>query len=409
LMAVRGLPRLIRVNRRLSWLLAVLSVVVLLTGYGLTILDIEGAAAFWGHQVLGGVFGAVFVVHMFISVVVVRFRWRRVLGSVVRGGLGPLTLLRLVQRLSGWFIAVAAFLVLLSGLDWFKVGTGVWLPFAAHVRVDVLLSLGVVLHGVVGLNFALMRRRAGRPAVGFSVARREAIAVLGGAFIGLVAALYLDRIPKVAEVVDGVIRVLPPGQYEVGRLRALTYGQVPVFDEGTWDLKISGLVDEPVTLSYREVRDLPGTLSVSDFHCVTGWTRFGNRWEGVAFRDLMRMVGVQPGAAHVHVICEETYPEERNEDLLGRVSEEYTTGLPLEDMDRGDVLLAYILDGRELPAANGGPLRLVVPHKYGYKSAKWVREIRFSDRGLRGFWEARGYSDTADPWTDDRYSADRYG
>ena len=88
MMAVRGLPRLIRLNRRLSWLLALLSVVVLLTGYGLTILDVGGAAAFWGHRVLGGIFGLVFVSHMFISVVVVRFGWRRVLGSVARGGLG---------------------------------------------------------------------------------------------------------------------------------------------------------------------------------------------------------------------------------------------------------------------------------------------------------------------------------
>ena len=325
------------------------------------------------------------------------------------GRLGPLTLLRLVQRLSGWFVAFSAFLVLLSGLDWFKVGTGVFLSFSVHVRVDVLLSLGVVLHGAVGLGFALMRRGAGRREVGVSVARREAIAVLGGAFLSLVAALYLDRIPKVAEVVDGVMRVLPPGQYEVGRLRALTYGLVPGFDEGSWTLKISGMVSNPVTLSYREVRGLPGVLSVSDFHCVTGWTRFGNRWEGVAFREIMKLVGVQPGAAYVHVICEETYPEERKEDLLGRVSEEYTTGLPLEDVDRGDVLLAYMLDGGELPAANGGPLRLVVPHKYGYKSAKWVREIVFSDRGLRGFWEARGYSDSADPFTEERYSADRFG
>ena len=241
------------------------------------------------------------------------------------------------------------------------------------------------------------------------MARREAIMVLGGAFISLVAALYLDRIPKVAEVVDRVMRVLPPGQYEVGRLRALTYGLVPDFDEGSWDLKISGMVENPVTLSYREVRGLPGVLSVSDFHCVTGWTRFGNRWEGVAFRELMGLVGVLPGAAYVHVICEETYPEERKEDLLGRMSDEYTTGLELGDVDRGDVLLAYMLDGRELPAGNGGPLRLVVPHKYGYKSAKWVREIVFSDRRLRGFWEARGYSDSADPFTEDRYSADRYG
>ncbi|TRO46678.1 hypothetical protein E2P65_05390, partial [Candidatus Bathyarchaeota archaeon] len=94
-MAVRGSTRLIRLNRRLSWLLALLSAVVLLTGYGLTVLNVDGAAAFWGHQVLGGVFGAVFAVHMFISVAVVRFRWRRVLGGVARSGLGPLTLLRL--------------------------------------------------------------------------------------------------------------------------------------------------------------------------------------------------------------------------------------------------------------------------------------------------------------------------
>ncbi len=390
-MAGSRLPLLFRLNRRISWFLVLVSAVMLLTGYGSTILDLGGPLISWGHRLLGGVFGLLVAVHMFISVVLLRFRWRSALESLRAGRTGPLTRLRLVQRVSGWALILSASLVLLSGLDWFKVGTGWLLPFASHVRFDVFLSVGIVAHSSVGLYFALMRRRADRRVRGeeaVSLARRQAITVMAGAFLSLVAAVYLDRIPRVADAVERVRGVLPPGQYEVGRLRPLHVGGVPGFDEDSWTLEVDGLVENPILLRYDEMRAVPSVVSVSDFHCVTGWTKFGNRWEGVGFRKIMEMVRPLVTAEYVLIRCEQGY----------------TTSLPLGDLDRDDVLLAYGLDGRELPGRFGGPLRLVVPHKYGYKSAKWVRGIRFLGENELGYWEQRGYSDTADPFTEDRYS-----
>lgn len=230
------------------------------------------------------------------------------------------------------------------------------------------------------------------PVEGIFISRREAIAVMAGAFFALLSLLYLDRIPRVSEVIDKIRGVLPPGQYEVASLRPLTYGSVPPFDETSWNLKIHGLVQTPMTLTYAEVISLPLVSSISDFHCVTGWTKFGNKWQGVSFKTIMEMV--QPGddARYVLFICEEN------------LSTPYSTSLSLEDLDKDDVLLAFRLDDQELPKKHGGPLRLVVPHKYGYKSAKWVREIRFTNTQTLGFWETRGYSDSADPFTGDRYS-----
>jgi len=208
------------------------------------------------------------------------------------------------------------------------------------------------------------------------------------AFISLVVAVYLDRIPRVADAVERVRGVLPPGQYEVGRLKALHVGGMPRFDEGSWTLEVDRLVENPVSLGYGEVRRLPSVVSVSDFHCVTGWTKFSNRWEGVGFRTIMAMVSPFETAGYVLIRCEQGY----------------STSLPLRDLNREDVLLAYGLDGRELPGQFGGPLRLVVPHKYGYKSVKWVRGIRFLGENELGYWERRSYRDTADPFTEDRYS-----
>ena len=385
------MPLLFRLNRRVSWLLVLVSSVMLLTGYGSTILDLGGSLLSWGHRALGGVFGLLVAVHMFISVVLLRFRWRAALESLRAGRAGSLTRLRLVQRVSGWALILSASLVLLSGLDWFKVGTGWLLPFASHVRFDVFLSVSIVVHSSVGLHFALMRRRAGRRERGdeaVSLARRQAIAVIGGAFLSLVAAVYLDRIPRVADAVERVRGMLPPGQYEVGRLRPLHVGGVPGFDEASWTLEVDGLVENPVSMGYGEVRRLPGVVSVSDFHCVTGWTKFGNRWEGVGFRTIMAMVKPLETAGYVLIRCEQGY----------------TTSLPLGDLDREDVLLAYGLDGGDLPGQFGGPLRLVVPRLYFWKSAKWVTGVEFMAEDKRGFWESSGYHNHGDPWKEERYS-----
>jgi succinate dehydrogenase/fumarate reductase cytochrome b subunit len=387
---------LIKLNKQLSWLLVFISLVVLLIGYSLTIIDIKNPLAEWGHRVLGGVFALLFLLHMYSSVILLRYRWRKNLERLFHSGMGIQALLRLMQRISGWIVAIFGFLVLFSGLDWFKIGTGWLLGFTSHIQFDVFLSLAILIHISVGINFALIRRRRMKkqePVEAILISRREAITVMGGILLALLTLLYLDRVPRVSEVIDKIRGVLPPGQYEVASLRPLTYGGVPSFDETSWNLKIHGLVQTPITLTYAEVISLPLISSISDFHCVTGWTKFNNKWQGVSFRTIMEIVQPKEDARYVLFICEEN---------SGTTT--YTTSLSLEDLDKDDVLLAFRLDDQELPSKHGGPLRLVVPHKYGYKSAKWVREIRFTNTRILGFWETRGYSDSADPFTADRYS-----
>jgi len=187
---------------------------------------------------------------------------------------------------------------------------------------------------------------------------------------------------------QSVTKMLPPGQYEVNTLTVLNEGPIPSSDKATWTLEVYGLVDKELTLNFDKFREIPTVMSVSDFHCVTGWSKLGNKWEGVRFIDIMNMVGAQTAAIYATIECEN----------------DFTTQLMVADLSKDDVLLAYRLDDSELSAEHGGPLRLVIPEKYGYKSAKWVRKIKFTDKLELGFWESRGYSNTADPSKNDRYS-----
>jgi DMSO/TMAO reductase YedYZ molybdopterin-dependent catalytic subunit len=181
---------------------------------------------------------------------------------------------------------------------------------------------------------------------------------------------------------------IPPGQYESKRFPRLDLGVVPRGDPRKWELRVEGQVERPLKFSLEEFRKLPRVAVSRDFSCVTGWTKLDMHWEGVGFPALAAMAGVKPSAASVWIEC----------------GEGYTTSLRLPDLMRDDVLLADTLDGKALLDEHGGPVRLVVPHKYGWKSAKWVHVLEFRDRHDLGFWEVRGYSDTADPWTEDRYS-----
>ncbi len=162
---------------------------------------------------------------------------------------------------------------------------------------------------------------------------------------------------------------------------------MPEFDSKTWDFVVEGLVENPVRLSYDEFLQLPKVTSVSDFHCVTGWSRLNNRWEGVLFKTIADLIKPLKEAKYVTVVAEG----------------DYTTSLTLAELLEDDVLLAYGFEGKMLEPVHGGPLRLVVPQKYAYKSAKWVRKLRFTKDQELGFWEKRGYSNTADPWKEERY------
>ena len=181
---------------------------------------------------------------------------------------------------------------------------------------------------------------------------------------------------------------VPPGQRETDRLPALHVGPVPAFDPGTWDFRVEGEVRSPARWSYDEFRALPSVIATSDFHCVEGWSRLDCAWEGVRFSDLCDLVSPTERARFVTVGCEGGY----------------TTSLPLEQMLEPEVLLAWGLDGEPLAPEHGFPLRLVVPQKYAYKSAKWVRWIRFTYDQEIGYWEQRGYHNSADPWAEERFA-----
>lgn len=182
---------------------------------------------------------------------------------------------------------------------------------------------------------------------------------------------------------------VPPNQRVVyDKFPILHIGSVPRFNAEKWDFTAEGLVDNPLRLTYSEFLKLPRTMSVSDFHCVTGWSVLDNKWEGVALKTIFDMVKPKPNARYTTVVAEEGY----------------TTSLPIEDLLDHDVLLAYRLNDKLLEPEHGGPLRLVVPKKYAYKSAKWVRKLRFTEKQELGYWEQRGYSNSADPWKEERHA-----
>lgn len=180
---------------------------------------------------------------------------------------------------------------------------------------------------------------------------------------------------------------LPPHQVETKKFPVLHVGVVPEFDPAAWDFEVMGLAENHLHLSFEEFGRLPRSDVTSDFHCVTRWSRLDNRWEGVKFKDLAAVVKPTDRAKFVTIICEGGY----------------TTSLPLAELLDDDVILADKLDGIPLAPEHGWPLRLVVPKKYGYKSAKWVRKINFTASQELGFWERQGYSNSADPWKEERY------
>ncbi len=181
---------------------------------------------------------------------------------------------------------------------------------------------------------------------------------------------------------------LPRGQALTKKWPVLTYGDTPAMDLSTWTFRCFGLVDHPVSWTWAEFNALPQVQVTSDIHCVTRWSRFDNRWEGVAVAEILRRVGVRPEAVAVMVHAEE----------------DYTTNLLLGDIISDDALLATRHDGEALPAEHGGPCRLVVPKLYFWKSAKWVTGLEFIDVNAPGFWEVNGYHLRADPWKEERYS-----
>ena len=167
----------------------------------------------------------------------------------------------------------------------------------------------------------------------------------------------------------------------------LHYGNVPRVDTTTWTFTVDGLVDRPFTLTYDELLTLPRKTVQCDMHCVTTWSRLDNAFEGVPVQALLERAGVQAAAAFVLVLAEQ----------------DFTTNLPLADLDRPDTLVALKHDGEWLTPEHGWPARLLVPHLYLWKSAKWVRGLTLLDHDVPGFWEQNGYHMRGDPWREERY------
>jgi len=191
---------------------------------------------------------------------------------------------------------------------------------------------------------------------------------------------------------------LPVGQHEVKNWPVLDLGAAPDVPRARWRLEVAGLVEHPVTLAWGDLLALPQADDVSDFHCVTTWSRFDNRWRGVRFRSLAELVVPREEARYV--LC-------TGSDVLPGTEIPYTTNLPLARAVDPDVLLVHTWEGRPLPREHGGPCRMITPKLYAWKGAKWIRRIEFLAEDRPGFWETRGYSNSAEPWFNDRYATDQ--
>lgn len=181
---------------------------------------------------------------------------------------------------------------------------------------------------------------------------------------------------------------LPPGQREVRDWPVLDLGVQPKIKLETWQLTIDGAVASPTVWRWDRFLAQPQSHVVSDIHCVTSWSRFDNHWEGVSARHILGIVRPLGDARHI----------------VFHSFDGYTTNVPLAAFDDDDVLLAHRWEGKPLSPDHGGPVRVVLPKRYFWKSAKWVSRIEFSVADRPGFWEVRGYHNEADPWTEERYS-----
>jgi DMSO/TMAO reductase YedYZ molybdopterin-dependent catalytic subunit len=185
---------------------------------------------------------------------------------------------------------------------------------------------------------------------------------------------------------------IPPGQSLTDRFPVLHYGPVPHVDLEKWDFKIFGLVGEPVRFTWAEFMKLPQSQVTMDIHCVTRWSKLDTTWEGVLATDLMKHIDLKPQAKFV----------------IAHAEYGFTANIPLEFFLDEQTILAHSFGGKPLEKDHGWPLRLVVPKKYFWKSAKWIRGIEFLAQDKLGFWERNGYNNNADPFKEERYSEDNW-
>ncbi|MEA2621485.1 MAG: hypothetical protein QOH61_395 [Chloroflexota bacterium] len=193
--------------------------------------------------------------------------------------------------------------------------------------------------------------------------------------------------PKIS---DDQKKRVPPGQYVTEKWPVLHYGSVPRIDLDTWDFRVWGEVENPFSFTWDEFKQMPRKQVHTDIHCVTRWSRLDMDWDGVPIQHLLERAQLKPSAHFV----------------LAHSEQGYTANLPLEVLDDDDVMLADIADGSPLEPDHGYPLRLLVPKRYFWKSAKWIRGLQFLPKDQLGFWERYGYNNNADPWKEERFVDD---
>lgn len=186
---------------------------------------------------------------------------------------------------------------------------------------------------------------------------------------------------------QGLGERVPPGQFVTKKLPVLSYGPTPKIELEGWRLRVFGLVEKELELDWEQFKALPWSTVDADFHCVTQWSALDNSWEGVLLSELLGLVQPKPESKYIMAHC------------YGG----YTTNVPLDAMQEGEFILANKRNGDELSPDHGWPVRLIVPSRYGWKSAKWLNGIEFMAEDRPGFWEERGYSNNADPWKEERF------
>jgi DMSO/TMAO reductase YedYZ molybdopterin-dependent catalytic subunit len=199
----------------------------------------------------------------------------------------------------------------------------------------------------------------------------------------------VERLKRVQNVpAESAGERVPPGQFLTEKFPVLHYGSVPIYHNlDKWDFRVFGLVEAPLRLTWSELMRLPQQTQVVDIHCVTRWSKLDTTWTGIPWREFMKLVSVQPEATHAMAHCEHGF----------------TANIGLDVLDDDDTMLAFAYDGKPLEPDHGYPLRLLVPKKYFWKSAKWLRGIEFMAGDRAGFWERNGYHMEGDPWREERF------
>lgn len=200
------------------------------------------------------------------------------------------------------------------------------------------------------------------------------------------------KAPLAAKVPPELQHRVPPGQTVTDRFPILHEGEVPQYDMATWSLKVFGEVEKELQFSFDELMQLPQSEVTCDIHCVTRWSKLDTHWVGIKFKDFMQLLGVKPEAKYVMFYGDS----------------DYTTNVPLEDLLRDNILLTHTFDGEPLTEKHGGPLRMLVPHLYFWKSTKWVTGIEFMKEDRPGFWEQNGFHNYAEPFAEQRFSGDGF-